>query len=95
MSLINSSNKERLDHLNGLAACPTHDVAFDTGLITVAEDFSITYARDLERALIEDESLRGAFGKPPLADKLILPSTAQLSDRTYLGWHRTRIFVSV
>ncbi|WP_255027152.1 HNH endonuclease [Rhodococcus sp. GA1] len=90
-----SSSKERLDHLNGLAACPTHDVAFDTGLITVAEDLSITYARDLERALAEDEPLRRAFGKPPLAEKLILPSTAQPPDKTYLGWHRTKIFVSV
>lgn len=89
-----SSNKERLDHLNGLAACPTHDVAFDTGLITVTEDLSITYAQDLERALEEDEPLRRAFGKPPLADKLILPSGADLPDHGYLGWHRTKIFVS-
>lgn len=90
-----SSNKERLDHLNGLAACPTHDVAFDTGLITVTEDFSITYAPDLGRALEEDEPLRRAFGKPPLADKLILPNGADLPDHTYLGWHRAKIFVSV
>lgn len=30
-----SAPAERLDALNGLTACPTHDVAFDTGLLTV------------------------------------------------------------
>jgi putative restriction endonuclease len=30
-----STSTERLDLTNGLAACPSHDVAFDTGLITV------------------------------------------------------------
>ena len=28
-----SSPRERLDHRNGLAACPTHDAAFDAGLL--------------------------------------------------------------
>jgi putative restriction endonuclease len=30
-----STPSERLDPRNGLAACPAHDVAFDTGLLTV------------------------------------------------------------
>lgn len=30
-----STSAERLDLRNGLAACPSHDVAFDTGLLTV------------------------------------------------------------
>ena len=30
-----STPTERLDTRNGLAACPSHDVAFDTGLLTV------------------------------------------------------------
>ncbi|WP_237658188.1 HNH endonuclease [Rhodococcus ruber] len=89
-----STNKERLDHLNGLTACPTHDVAFDTGLLTVSEDLSIAYATDLERALPRDEPLRRAFGKPPLADRLILPASADRPDTAYLGWHRTQVFVS-
>lgn len=90
-----STSKERLDPLNGLAACPTHDVAFDTGLISVADDLSITYAPDLEHVLLKDEPLRRAFGKPPLADHLILPQAANLPDAGYLEWHRNKIFVSV
>src|SRR5207344_3178775 len=30
-----STSAERMDLRNGLAACPSHDVAFDTGLLTV------------------------------------------------------------
>ena len=30
-----SSDKERLDVRNGIAACPTHDAAFDSGLLSV------------------------------------------------------------
>jgi hypothetical protein len=30
-----SAPSERMDPRNGLAACPSHDVAFDTGLLTV------------------------------------------------------------
>ena len=30
---------------NGLAACPSHDVAFDTGMLTVTADLSVTTAR--------------------------------------------------
>lgn len=30
-----STDRERLDIANGLAACPTHDAAFDTGLLYV------------------------------------------------------------
>jgi putative restriction endonuclease len=32
-----SEPSERLDPRNGLAACPSHEVAFDTGLLTVAQ----------------------------------------------------------
>ena len=32
---LDSTSAERLDPRNGLAACPAHDVAFDTGKITV------------------------------------------------------------
>jgi putative restriction endonuclease len=36
---------ERLDPRNGLAACPSHDVAFDTGMLTVATDLKIHIAQ--------------------------------------------------
>ena len=39
-----SSATGRLDPLNGLAACPSHDVAFDTGMLTVTADLKIHIA---------------------------------------------------
>ena len=42
-----SSAGERLDPRNGLAACPSHDVAFDTGMLTVTADLKIHLAQPL------------------------------------------------
>ena len=42
-----SSATERLDPRNGLAACPSHDVAFDTGMLTVSANLKIHIARPL------------------------------------------------
>jgi putative restriction endonuclease len=40
-----STSSERLDPRNGLAACPAHDVAFDTGLLSVNGGMRIHVAR--------------------------------------------------
>lgn len=87
-----SSDKERLDVRNGLTACPTHDVAFDTGLITVDKNLRIHRAPDVKAALSGDAALRYSFAKPPLEDTLILPVTAQKPEIAYLAWHRNEIF---
>lgn len=89
-----STGKERLDHRNGLTACPTHDVAFDTGLITVDEDLSVKYSPGVESDMRSEPPLRAALGRPPLAEKLMLPASAARPDLVYLDWHRTQIFVS-
>jgi putative restriction endonuclease len=39
-----SSAAERLDPRDGLAACPSRDVAFDTGMLTVTADLKIHIA---------------------------------------------------
>lgn len=88
-----STSKERLDFRNGLTACPTHDVAFDTGLIAVESDLSIRRAPDLEAELDSASPLQFAFGKPPLGERLLMPAQAQRPDISYLSWHRTEIFV--
>jgi putative restriction endonuclease len=44
-----STPSERLDPGNGLAACPAHDVAFDTGLITVNSGLRIHVTETLGR----------------------------------------------
>jgi hypothetical protein len=45
-----SSAAERLDPRNGLTACPSHDMAFDTGMLTVSADPKIHIARPLADA---------------------------------------------
>src|ERR1700728_4252493 len=49
-----STPPERLDPRNGLAACPAHDVAFDTGLLTVNGGLRIHVARSLAEATLID-----------------------------------------
>lgn len=88
-----SSPSERLDPRNGLAACPAHDVAFDTGLLTVNGGLRIHVAQSLADATITDAMTRQYYGRPPLQERLLLPAGAQLPARKYLDWHRNNIFV--
>lgn len=90
-----SNNKERLDQRNGLTACPTHDVAFDTGLITVNDDLTISYAPSVEDDVSAASPLRYALGKPPLGDRIILGPGSVAPEVSYLNWHRTQIYVSI
>ncbi|WP_024796557.1 HNH endonuclease [Tomitella biformata] len=90
-----SDNKERLDHRNGFTACPTHDVAFDTGLITVDEDLGLHYAPGVEAEFEHERPLRLALGRPPLGDRLILPDRAARPDVACLNWHRDKVFVAI
>jgi putative restriction endonuclease len=83
---------ERLDPRNGLAACPAHDVAFDTGMITVTGGPRIHLARPLADAVLADRLTRQYYGQPPLRQRLLLPEDAQPPARKYLDWHRERIF---
>lgn len=89
-----STGRERLDHRNGFTACPTHDVAFDTGLITVDKELNLHYAPGVENEMLTEGPLRAALGKPPLTDRLILPDAADRPDIAYLDWHRTQIYVA-
>ncbi len=89
-----SEPKERLDPRNGLAACPTHDVAFDTGLLAVNGELRIHLAPKLRQALPADAAARAAFGRPPLAQTLILPEGADPPRTAYLDWHRERVYAA-
>ncbi|WP_433055111.1 HNH endonuclease [Dactylosporangium sp. CS-033363] len=86
------TSAERLDVRNGLTACPTHDVAFDTGLITVNGGLRIHVTVDLARVAESDPAARAAFGRPPLAERLLLPVGAALPNETYLTWHHENIY---
>ena len=89
-----STPRERLDPCNGLAACPAHDVAFDTGLLTVNGGLRIHVARKLVDAVRTDPLARQYYGQPPLRTVLLLPPGAQEPARKYLDWHRQKIFLT-
>lgn len=88
-----SAPVERLDPSNGLTACPTHDVAFDTGLLSVNGGLRIHLAADVAAAAAEGlPGARAAFGRPPLAEALLLPVGAEKPGDRYLMWHRENVF---
>jgi putative restriction endonuclease len=88
-----SEPSERLDPRNGLAACPSHDVAFDTGLLTVGPALQIHVFEALAKAVRGDPLTRQYYGRPPLLESLLLPGNAQPPARKYLDWHKTNVFV--
>jgi putative restriction endonuclease len=89
-----SSPTERLDPRNGLAACPAHDVAFDTGMLTVNGGLRIHLARPLAQAVQDDQLARQYYGRPPMREALLLPEGAQAPAAKYLDWHRKKVFVA-
>lgn len=89
-----SSPSERLDPRNGLAACPAHDVAFDTGMLTVNGGLRIHLARPLADGIQADPLARQYYGKPPLREVILLPEGAQPPARKYLDWHRDKVFIT-
>ena len=89
-----SSATERLDPRNGLAACPSHDVAFDTEMLTVSAHLKIHIAQPLADAARGDHLTRQYYGRPPHLETLLLPDDAQRPRRKYLDWHREKIFVA-
>lgn len=83
-----------MDPQNGLAACPSHDVAFDTGMLTVTADLKIHIAQPLADAARGDHLTRQYHGRPPMMGTLLLPDDAQRPRRRHLDWHRAKIFVA-
>jgi putative restriction endonuclease len=87
-----SNVSERLDPENGLSACPTHDVAFDTGLLTVNGGLRIHVKAALALQAVADSATGSAFGRPPLAERLLLPLGARAPKQRYLAWHQENVF---
>ncbi len=79
-----SSATERLDPRNGLAACPSRDVAFDTGMLTVTAGLKIHIAQPLVDAARGDHLTRQYYARPPLLAALLLPDDAERPRRRYL-----------
>lgn len=78
------TDAERLDVFNGFLLAPQLDAAFDQGFITVADNGAVIISPAL----------------PPVAasllgfDKPMRVATLTNSHRTYLSWHRTKVFRS-
>lgn len=87
-----SSNRERLDPRNGIAACPIHDVAFDGGLLTVNGGLRIHRAAPLQELLVRDAPADRFFGDRILGPKLHLPVGAEEPRKKYLQYHRKYVF---
>ncbi len=86
-----SSNRERRDPRNGIAACPTHDAAFDRGLITVNGGLRVHRSRGLRASIEADTGIEHNFGES-LRDALIVPSGVEPPRKTYLRWHHEHIY---
>ena len=83
---------ERLDRRNGIAACPLHDRAFDTGLITVNGGQRIHRTSDLELMVSRDEVTRYFFGSAVLPERLRVPAGLPGPGERYLEYHNANVF---
>lgn len=81
-------SETRLDPRNGLCMCALHDRAFDRGLLTVREDFSIQISVRLKKtdSNFVKATLVAYHGEKARLPKRFLP----LPD--YLDWHTERVF---
>lgn len=89
-----STHRERLDVANGLAACPTHDAAFDVGLLTVDSDLTVRRSVRLSAAMARNDGVRRAFEPHALRASIALPSGAVRPGETFTTWHRSRVFAA-
>ena len=86
-----STNRERVDVKNGLAACPMHDVAFDRGYLMVNGGYRIHRSTRLAQSIVRDPKVTTYFGET-LNPVLLLPLHAQRLGHPYLAYHREKIF---
>lgn len=86
-----STSRERLDPTNGIAACPTHDAAFDGGLLWVNGGYRIHFAEELAVASRTDPGMGASFGHPPVAELLRVPDGSEPPGRHYLAWHHEHV----
>ncbi len=87
-----SDDRERLDPRNGVAACPTHDAAFGSGLITVNGGLCVHRSPRLERSVKIDPGVGLYFGRA-LQPSLMVPAGAEPPGEAFLSWHLEHIYV--
>lgn len=84
-------DSERLDASNGIAACPMHDTAFDSGLITVNGGLRVHRAHLLQQSRQTDQGVERNFGRT-LRSRLRSPDDAA-PQTSYLQWHQKHVFI--
>jgi putative restriction endonuclease len=87
-----STGRERLDRRNGIAACPTHDAAFDGGLLTVNGGRRIHRTGRLRELIVSDHRAETFFGESTVVPTLLVPPGSDGPRRRYLDYHREFIF---
>lgn len=86
-----STDRERMDVANGITACPTHDAAFDTGLLTINGGLRIHQAAPLRESLAADAGAELYFGERILGPRLVMePRVPPGAD--YLRFHHEHVF---
>lgn len=86
-----ASANDRLNPSNGLCLAKTQDTAFDTGLITLDEDFRLVLSDSLKDACTAQtlkENFQQYAGKP-----IELPSRFR-PKKEFLAYHRETVFVA-
>ena len=86
-----SDDGERVDPTNGVAACPTHDAAFDSGLITVNGGLRVHQAPTLQASSRTDPGVGQYFGQY-MHVSLGVPKGGAPPGDHYLSWHREHVF---
>src|SRR5690625_241403 len=89
-----SDDRERLDVTNGLAACPTHDAGFDSGLLTVDIDLTVRRSTRLRTAMMRNEAVRRVFGPDAVGSTITLPEDATAPGRGFIEWHQAHVFAA-
>lgn len=79
----------RLNPSNGLCLSAIHDKAFDKGLISLNDDFSIIISDQLKRS--DDKFVKDVIY--PLHGKMIELPERFAPDAKFAAWHRNEVFV--
>lgn len=79
----------RLNPANGLCLSALHDRAFDQGLITLEDDFTITLSEQLRQ---RDEPFVREVLRPLAGRQIELPERF-LPSVEFVAWHRQQVFV--
>ncbi|MBL0886395.1 AAA family ATPase [Myceligenerans indicum] len=90
-----SNPRERLDVANGIAACPTHDAAFDTGLMTLdtaANHLVVRFSPRLAAAVNNHPATAFQFTGDGLRQRIDLTVPVVAPEDRYLAWHREQVF---